>query len=76
MTNFHNCAKYFPNHSEHMAYAHEMRSELPTAVDLQQASHSIELLITYYELNPNELANGKLLGYSQPEFVSSSFSSG
>ncbi|XP_030554029.1 prolyl 4-hydroxylase subunit alpha-2-like [Drosophila novamexicana] len=52
---------------EHMAYAHEMRSELPTAVDLQQASHSIELLITYYELNPNEFANGKLLGYSQPE---------
>ncbi|EDW67578.2 uncharacterized protein Dvir_GJ23004 [Drosophila virilis] len=51
---------------EHLAYAHEMRSELPTAFDLQEASRSIELLITYYELNPNELASGKLLGYSQP----------
>lgn len=50
----------------HIAYAHNIRSKLPTHTDLKEASNSIELLINYYDLKPNDLANGKLAGLSQP----------
>lgn len=53
----------------HIAYAHHLRSKLPTAVDLQDANRNIELLIKYYQLSPKELAEGTLLQYSQPEYV-------
>ncbi|XP_034486713.1 prolyl 4-hydroxylase subunit alpha-2-like [Drosophila innubila] len=49
-----------------IAYAREMRAELPRTVDLQEASHYIELLVDYYELEPKDLAAGKLAGHSQP----------
>jgi len=53
----------------HIAYAHNIRTKLPTYRDLQEASNSIELLVNYYDLKPNDLANGKLSGLSQPKFV-------
>ncbi|EDW16648.2 uncharacterized protein Dmoj_GI10646 [Drosophila mojavensis] len=52
---------------EHIAFAHHMRSRLPTAVDLTEATRNIETLITFYQLHPKDLANGILLSHSQPD---------
>lgn len=52
-----------------ITYARNQRSELPSAVDLQEASHNIELLVDYYELEPKDLAAGKLARHSYAKFV-------
>ncbi|TDG42430.1 hypothetical protein AWZ03_011151 [Drosophila navojoa] len=52
---------------EYIAFAHHMRTRLPTAVDLTEALRSIETLIKFYQLHPKDLANGILLNHSQPD---------
>ncbi|KAH8417836.1 hypothetical protein KR222_006809, partial [Zaprionus bogoriensis] len=42
------------------------RSELPTALDLREASSALETLVRYYDLEPRDLASGILPGHSQP----------
>ncbi|XP_017144491.1 prolyl 4-hydroxylase subunit alpha-2-like [Drosophila miranda] len=55
------------NEREHIKHAHRMRMLLPSALDMEEACRGIDNLVSFYELQPEDLADGTLVaGDSQP----------
>ncbi|XP_044314405.1 prolyl 4-hydroxylase subunit alpha-2-like [Drosophila rhopaloa] len=52
---------------EHIDKSHKMRTMLPTSLDLERACRGIEDLISFYDLKPDDLAEGYLAGFLMPE---------
>ncbi|EDW24511.1 GL24184 [Drosophila persimilis] len=55
------------NEREHIKHAHRMRMLLPSTLDMEEACRGIDNLVSFYELQPEDLAAGTLVaGDSQP----------